>query len=179
LIPGVVGWRRAAEEAPSYTGPLDLVPGAVVAYSQRAMAAAYVGNAIAVRKDGGSTVNFTTAVGNAVDAAAVIAHLDGEDGFIPTWYDQSGNVKNVIQATESKQPLWKASAANSKPAFTFSQAAEQFLATVGNVSFATNAFTFFVVSKGAAAGNNSFILGENTNVGSEAAGPTFQLDIAT
>jgi len=40
-----------------YTGPLDIVPGAVVAYSQRAMAASWTSNAITIRRDSDDAIN--------------------------------------------------------------------------------------------------------------------------
>jgi hypothetical protein len=142
------GWRadRGEAEESDYTGPLDLVPGAVVAYSSRAMAAAWVGNAIAVRKDGGSTVNFTTATNNRVDVAAVVAHLDGSSGFLPTWFDQSGNGKNGTQVTEANQLAWNTTGPNSSPSFVSSGIVGQYLTTAA-INLAAGAYTFFWVGK--------------------------------
>lgn len=100
-----------------YVAPLDIAGSAALAYSQRAMAAAYTGNAVSIRKNGGSTVNFNTASGNAVDVAAILAHLDGEPGFLTTWFDQSGNAHDGYQTNENNQALWVSSMLNGKPGF--------------------------------------------------------------
>lgn len=44
------------------------------------------------------------AITNLLDEAAIAAHCGANDGFIVTVYDQSGNGRDVTQATTSRQP---------------------------------------------------------------------------
>lgn len=145
-----------------YTGPLDIVPDAVVAYSQRAMAAAWTSNALTIRRDSDdATQSFATTVSNAVDAAAVSAFIGGGAGFVAAWKDQSGNAKDMLQAVNADQPTWTASVTNGRPGLSFDGIA-QFLATAGNVTFSSGTFTIFFVFK-TTFGNNSF-MGMNAKV---------------
>lgn len=129
-----------------YVGPLDLVSGAAAAFSQRAMSVDWVGNAIAIRKDGGATQDFTTATGNAVDVSAVETFLDGEDGFGVTHYDQSGSGKNVTEATEAEQPLWSANAIGGKPGLVRTASAAGLVFSAAS-SFPNGGVTAFIVSR--------------------------------
>lgn len=131
-----------------YQGPLDLVPGALVAYSQRAMAAAWVSNAITIRRDSNdATQNFATTTANAVDPAAVSAFIGVGNGFATAWKDQSGHVSDAVQATAAQQPQWIASTQGSKPGLRFVSNDGQFLVTAGNVTIPTGECTIFAVIK--------------------------------
>lgn len=84
---------------------LDLYPGAAVAYSLRKLRTAYTGSAIRVRRasdNAEQNIGFNT-LGN-LDTSALTAFCTGTNGFVTTWYDQSGNSQNVIQATAVSQP---------------------------------------------------------------------------
>jgi hypothetical protein len=86
---------------------LDLYPNAAAAYSLRKLRAAYTGNAIRVRRTDltESNIGFTAA-GN-LDTTALLAFTGTgalDDGFITTWYDQSGNARNFTQSTAINQP---------------------------------------------------------------------------
>ena len=142
ISPAILAAKPAGGAPPSYVGPLDLVPGAVVAYSQRAMAAAWVSNAITIRRDSDdATQSFATTTNNAVDAAAVIAFLGGANGFVTEWKDQSGNGYDVSQASTPKQPSW----GNSPSKLLFNAPDETKLVTSGNVSFEGAETTIFAV----------------------------------
>ena len=39
-----------------------------------------------------------------LDTNALLAHVGGGNGFVTTWYDQSGNGRNATQATAANQP---------------------------------------------------------------------------
>ena len=85
---------------------LDLYPNASAAYSLRKLRTAYAGSAIRVRESGLNTeadIGFD-ANGN-LDTAALLAHCGANDGFVTTWYDQSGNANNYTQAGASSQPI--------------------------------------------------------------------------
>jgi hypothetical protein len=101
---------------------LDSFPGAVAAYSLRNLSPSTT-NVIKVRRSSGSPseADFTAAeVSDGTLASWVGA---GNNGFVTTWYDQSGNGKNATQATSANQPIIVSSGSviliNSKPAIEF------------------------------------------------------------
>jgi len=88
-----------------YVGLLDDYPGASVAYSLRLLKSDYTGNAIRVRRSSDNAeqnIGFDGS-GN-LDTTALTSFCSGTNGFVTTWYDQSGNAKNATQSTASRQP---------------------------------------------------------------------------
>jgi hypothetical protein len=84
---------------------LDLYPNAAAAYSLRKLRTAYTGNAIRVRRSSDNTeqdIGFT-ALG-VLDESALTTFCGVGNGFVTTWYDQSGNARNVTQTTAANQP---------------------------------------------------------------------------
>jgi len=81
---------------------LDDYPGAAAAYSLRQLRTG-VTNVVRVRRDNDDAEqDFTaTQVSNGTLAAWVGA---GNNGFVRTWYDQSGNGRHAVQATTTSQP---------------------------------------------------------------------------
>ena len=103
---------------------LDLYPSAAAAYSVRLLRSAYSGSAIRVRRSSDNTeqdIGFT-ALGN-LDTTALTTFCSGTNGFVTTWYDQSGNARNATQTTAANQPQIVSSGSvinlNSKPAMQF------------------------------------------------------------
>ena len=83
---------------------LDLYPNAAAAYSLRKLRGAYTGSAIRVRNGSNAEQNIGfTALGN-LDTTALLSHCGSGNGFVTTWYDQSGNGLNVTQTTAANQP---------------------------------------------------------------------------
>jgi hypothetical protein len=83
---------------------LDLYPSAAAAYSVRKLRSAYSGSAIRVRRSSDNTeqdIGFSS--GN-LDTTALTTFCSGTDGFVTTWYDQSGNGANSTQTTAVNQP---------------------------------------------------------------------------
>ena len=77
----------------------------VLAYSLRKLSSTYAGDAIRVRESSGNTeadIGFDSN-GN-LDESALLSHVGSNNGFIVTWYDQSGQGGNVQNATTSEQP---------------------------------------------------------------------------
>jgi hypothetical protein len=77
----------------------------VLAYSLRKLSSTYSGNAIRVRESSGNTeadIGFDSN-GN-LDESALLSHVGSNNGFIVTWYDQSGQSGNMQNATTSEQP---------------------------------------------------------------------------
>jgi hypothetical protein len=83
---------------------LDLHPGAVAAYSLRKLRTAYTGSAIRVRRSSDSAeqdIGFTSS--GDLDESALTTFCGGGDGFVTTWYDQSGNTFNATQVVANSQ----------------------------------------------------------------------------
>jgi hypothetical protein len=113
---------------------LDLYPNAAAAYSVRKLRAAYTGSAIRVRRTDltESDIGFT-ATGN-LDTTALLAFTGTgalDNGFITTWYDQSGNGINATQTTAINQPQIVSAGGvinvNSKPSIYFNGSTTQLI----------------------------------------------------
>jgi hypothetical protein len=118
---GIVG-----SQIQSFVGLLDTYPNAAAAYSLRKLRAAYTGSAIRVRRTDltESNIGFTAA-GN-LDTTALLAFTGTgalDNGFVTTWYDQSGNSQNALQTTAVNQPQIVSAGSviteNAKPAIQF------------------------------------------------------------
>lgn len=108
-----------------YTGLLDAYPNAAAAYSLRLLRSGYFGYAIRVRRSSDNTeqdIGFT-ALG-ALDTTSLTSFCGSGNGFVTTWYDQSGNNRNFIQTTAASQPQIVSSGIilqlNNKPTITMS-----------------------------------------------------------
>jgi hypothetical protein len=103
---------------------LDAYTGATVAYSVRKLREAYSGSAIRVRRSSDNTEQNIGFVNNELDTASLLSFVGANDGFVTTWFDQSGNASNLIQTTAANQPRIVSSGtievnANGKPAVRF------------------------------------------------------------
>jgi len=92
-----------------------------------------------------------------------LANANTGDGYITTWYDQSGNNNNAIQATPAAQPrivdgVTGIVLQNNKPSIKFDGSDDQLVSTSLNNS--TNSTAFFIASRGA---NNQSFMGRLTN----------------
>tara|TARA_R110000823_G_C15840823_1_gene491179 strand:- start:287 stop:1087 length:801 start_codon:yes stop_codon:yes gene_type:complete len=79
---------------------LDKYIGSAVAYSLRKLSSSTT-NVIRVRESGGDTEQDFTA--DEITDGTLITFTGANDGFVVTWYDQSGNTRNMTQATAAKQ----------------------------------------------------------------------------
>ena len=143
-----------ASQIQSYVGLLDLYPSAAAAYSVRKLLAAYTGSAIRVRRSSDNTeqdIGFTALGG--LDTSALTSFCGSGNGFVTTWYDQSGNARNATQTTAANQPQIVSSGSvltiNSKPRIDFDGS---------NDSLSITQFTY------AASNYNSFV-GQRTLAG--------------
>lgn len=137
-----------------YTPPapflLDLYPGAAAAYSLRKLTGFYGGSAIRVRR---STDNTEQDIGfdgdGNLNTGALLSFCGAADGFVTTWYDQSGNGRNGTQTTAANQPQIVSSGSvileNSKPSAQF-DGSDDFLSYVFSTSISQPG-TYFVVNK--------------------------------
>jgi hypothetical protein len=82
---------------------LDTYTGAAVAYSLRQLRTAYTGAAIRVRRSSDNAEQDINFVGGDLDTSSLLSFVGAGNGFITTWYDQSGNANNSTQATATSQ----------------------------------------------------------------------------
>jgi hypothetical protein len=83
---------------------LDVYSGAAAAYSLRKLRSAYTGSAIRVRRSVGSPAEKDIGfVNNELDVSDLQSFCSGTDGFVTTWYDQSGNGNHATQSTAADQ----------------------------------------------------------------------------
>jgi len=117
------------DEVSVFTGILDSYPGAAAAYSLRKLDKDYTGYAIKVRESAGNTLADIGFDSNGdLDTTALLAHTGPADGYVQTWYDQSGNGNNASQGTNADQPKIVSSGSviteNGKPAVQFNGAGD-------------------------------------------------------
>jgi hypothetical protein len=85
--------------------PLDVQGSAAAAYSLRNLSSSYSGNVVEVRRSSDDTTqNFTATEVTDGTLLAFVGTSGSDNGFVKTWYDQSGNSNNAVQSTASKQP---------------------------------------------------------------------------
>ena len=108
---GVLQFPVACPDCKGYEKPvegellLDLYPGAVAAYSLRLLDTAYTGDVIRVRRASDSAeqdIGFD--VDGDLDTSALATFCAGTNGFVTTWYDQSGGGNDATQTTTANQP---------------------------------------------------------------------------
>ena len=100
---------------------LDLFP-ATVAYSLRKLRSGQT-IAIRVQRSSDNAEQDIGFVGNELDTASLLSFCGAGNGFVTTWYDQSGNGYNATQTTQANQPQIVSSGVviteNGKPAIQF------------------------------------------------------------
>lgn len=127
------------------------------AYSVRRLSSTYEGNCMEIRRDSDNATQNIGFSNNVLDTSAIADFCSGTSGYVRTWYDQSGNSKDVQQTTASKQPriYYEGSVVtlNSQPALDGyvddgGNAADQYLQVVesGSVNLeADSSFDIFMV----------------------------------
>ena len=145
--------------------PLDYHPGAAAAYSLRSLSSSYTGPVVTVRRSSDDAEADFTASEVAGGALATWVGA-GNDGFVTTWYDQSGNGYNLTQATAASQPTFSAGAVNGLPAITFS-AGDLIDTAAAVVNGATLRTIFAVCSGGTSATNRIANLGDASGSGTQ------------
>jgi hypothetical protein len=141
---------------------LDLFPNAAVAYSLRKLRTAYTGSAIRVRRSSDNTEQDIGFVGGDLDTASLLTFCGTGNGFVTTWYDQSGNGNNATQTTAGNQPqivsLGVVLVVNSKPSIFLNGSSHRLNITPFNFN-STNYNSF--VGKRAASGRRMYGLSGN------------------
>ena len=122
-----------------------------------------------------------------INSGALVSFVgSGNDGFVATWYDQSGNGNNLTQATASKQPTIVTSGAintrNSQPIIKFIQANSTFLEIANSNMFPTGsniAVTIFhAMHIDISSGSRIGVLGNNSG-GNNAQTSTYRFGSGT
>ncbi len=102
---------------------LDTYPNAAAAYSLRKLRTAYSGSAVRVRRSSDNTEQDIGFTGNNLNTTELTTFVGAGNGFVTTWYDQSGNAQNATQTTQASQPRIVNSGVvqltNSKPSLYF------------------------------------------------------------
>lgn len=84
---------------------LDTYSGASAAYSLRKLNTAYSGYAITVRRSSDNTSqNIGFEANGNLDTTSLLSFVGSNNGFVTTWYDQSGNGRDLTQTTATDQP---------------------------------------------------------------------------
>ena len=97
-----IGWRSYT---PLVSYILDTYSGATAVYSLRRLKSNYSGAAISVRRSSDNTSMDIGFLPNGnLNVTALNSFVGSGDGFVTTWYDQSGNAKNATQVTAVAQP---------------------------------------------------------------------------
>jgi len=107
----------------SYSPLLDTYTGAKIAYSLRKLDSNYTGNAIRVRRSSDNSEQDIGFTNNELDTTSLLSFVGSNDGYVTTWYDQSGNTNNATHNNAFNQPLIVSSGVvntiNSKPSIKF------------------------------------------------------------
>lgn len=107
----------------AYSPLLDTYTGAKIAYSLRKLDSNYTGNAIRVRRSSDNSEQDIGFTNNELDTTSLLSFVGSNDGYVTTWYDQSGNTNNATHSTAINQPLIVSSGVvntiNSKPSIKF------------------------------------------------------------
>lgn len=78
---------------------------AAVAYSLRKLSSSYTGNAIQVRRSSDNTTQDIGFDNNGnLDTNALLAFVNGDNGFVSIWYDQSGNGRDLSRPEHHFHP---------------------------------------------------------------------------
>ena len=87
------------------SGALDSLPATAAAYSVRRLRTAYTGSLIRVRRSSDNAEQDIGYLGNGdLDTTALTTFCGANSCFVRSWYDQSGNTRNAIQAASTNQP---------------------------------------------------------------------------
>lgn len=159
---------------------LDTYSGAAAAYSLRKLRTAYSGSAIRVRRSSDNAEQDFGFVSNVLDTASLLTFCGAGNGFVTTWYDQSGNARNKTQTTAANQPQLVSSGSvinvNSKPSIQldgtndFMQVASS-TATFNALHNGTNSAIFSTVKFGNSSNPNAgYVLLDNGGIASASIG---------
>lgn len=140
------------------SGLLSTYTGAAAAYSVRQLANT-AALCMRVRRDNDDAEqDFGFDANGDLDTAAIATFVgSGNNGYVVTWYDQSGNTNNATQSTDGSQPqIYNGSAViteNGKPGLDFDGSNDCF--DLGLTNSASD-YSLFVVNKADSESHNMF-----------------------
>jgi len=91
------------EDTAAFSGLLDDYPGAAAAYSLRLLDTTYTGSAIRVRRASDNAEQDIGFDNNELDTSALATFCSGTNGFVKTWYSQTGS-NDATQTSTGSQP---------------------------------------------------------------------------
>jgi len=120
---------------------LDVHPNSLTAYSLRKLTTSYTGSVIRVRRSSDNAQQDIGFVNDALDQLSLLTFVGGGNGFVTTWYDQSGNGHNATSTVAAEQPQIVSSGViltqNSKPTLVF-DGTDDYLRIVNSIDFFRN-----------------------------------------
>lgn len=129
-------------------------------FGLRKIKQSYAGSLVRIRRSSDSTEQNIGFVSNGdFDSASFSSFVGGGTGYVTTWYDQSGNGRNVTQSTTSKQPILTLNAmgSNNRPTITFATAAAGCLSST-TLTFYTGGYSVStIVGKRGSGGNEQTV----------------------
>lgn len=121
------------------------------AHSVRRVVLQYSGPAIRVRRSSDNAEMDIGFNGIDLDETALLAFVGAGDGFVAIIYDQSGNIRNLIQPTISKQAkivnVGVINKVNGIPSIDFDGADDNYIRTIIVDEFTSDSAYFFMVFK--------------------------------
>ena len=145
------GYRRNTDVEPELL-LLDEYQGAAAAYSLRKLRSGYTGNCIEVRRSSDNALQNIGFVNDVLDTTSLLSFVGAGDGFVRTWYDQSGNNRNYLATTNTNQPQIASSGSIttnlSLPAISFDGVNHQFLMSLPFKTLNFNHYQVFLNTKG-------------------------------
>jgi hypothetical protein len=84
---------------------LDIVSGSVLCVGLVKLKRKYTGKCLRVRRSSDNAEQDIGFVGTALDTTTLLAFVGAGNGFVTTWYDQSGSGFNLVQTTAASQPM--------------------------------------------------------------------------
>jgi len=153
-----LGLSSKAWIAPVTDSLLDFYPGAAAAYSLRQLSSDYGGYAIRVRNSSDQELDIGFNSSGELDTVTLLNHCGAGDGFVKTWYDQSGNGRNATQSTAIFQPQIVSSGSvinvNTKASLQFDGVNDRF--NIPTISIAFNSLSIIGVVKSDSATDNGY-----------------------
>ena len=155
---GTVNAYDKASVVATLASILDTYTNATAAYSLRLIRSAYTGDCIRVRRSSDNSEQDIGFVSKVIDTASLLSFVGSGNGFITTWYDQSGNGHDAVQSTLANQPIivsdGRLLTVNGRPSLSFDGVNDELRAT-GIGSAGASDYAIFSVSRSYGLSGNS------------------------
>jgi len=137
---------------------LDIYNNSYIALSVRKLSSSYGGPSIRVRRSSDNTeqdIGFDS--NDNLNLLSLISFLQGSNGFITTWYDQSGNNRHFTQITAGNQPLIEISPSGLSRS-SLNNSISSFLSN-NNISTLSGTYSVFIATKATSFTSTNYFLG--------------------